>query len=78
MVDPESLSCPQLRLMAKLRAKGAGYNDKIREIINQANDLDDLNSRWNMIEADYMPTLPLSWEDAMRDIHEAKRLELGA
>lgn len=64
--------------MSAAAAKREGYNDKIREIINQANDLDDLNSRWNMIEADYMPTLPLSWEDAMRDIYEAKRLELGA
>jgi hypothetical protein len=25
MVDPETLSCPQLRLMAKLRAKGATF-----------------------------------------------------
>ncbi|MBL4940333.1 MAG: RAD52 family DNA repair protein [Colwellia sp.] len=72
VIDPNA---PPKRLSAA-QAKRDGLNNKIKELLNGAVDLESVSDIWAMIEDDYMPILPLSWADSMKDLYEDKREEL--
>ena len=58
------------------QAKRDGDDQKIKDMLAQASTVDDLDSRWQLIERDMMPELPLSWHDPMHDLYENRRDEL--
>lgn len=59
-------------------AKRDGIDAKIKSLIGDAQSVEDLDSRWELIEDEYWNTLPFSWLNPMRDTYEAKRDELKA
>lgn len=63
--------------MSAAQAKREGLNDQIRELLNSSLTLEELDIKWQMVEDDHLPVLPLSWMDAVRDIYENKREELN-
>ena len=63
--------------MSAAQAKREGLNDQIRELLNSSLTIEELDTKWQMVEDDHLPVLPLSWMDAVRDIYENKREELN-
>lgn len=58
------------------QAKRDGDNERIREMFNTAPSLADLESRWQHVRDNDLPTLPQSWADPIRDAYEAARENL--
>ncbi|WP_339335930.1 ERF family protein [uncultured Maricaulis sp.] len=58
------------------QAKRDGDNERIREMFNTAPSLTDLESRWQHVRDNDLPTLPQSWADPIRDAYEAARENL--
>jgi len=59
------------------QAKRDGDADTIKAMIADASTRDDLGSRWKVIEADWLPILPVAWTDAIKDQYETRREELA-
>jgi len=59
--------------MSSAQAKREGWSEKIREMFNQAPSVEDLDARWEHVQAEYLPLLPRSWEDSIRDLYEHTR-----
>jgi hypothetical protein len=59
------------------QAKRDGDAEKVKAMIGAALTVEELDSRWEHIEAEIMPTLPIAWADPMRDAYETKRQQLS-
>jgi len=55
------------------QAKRDGDNDTVRDILQSADTAEELDARWQQVENDWLPILPLSWEDSIRDTYENHR-----
>ena len=58
------------------QAKRDGDNETVRGILEGADTLEELDSRWRQVENEWLPILPLSWEDSVRDVYEKHRDKL--
>ena len=55
------------------QAKRDGDNDTVRDILQSADTAEELDARWQQVENEWLPTLPSSWEDSIRDVYENHR-----
>lgn len=54
------------------QAKTDGDDERVKSLINQANTLYDLREAWEVIEGELLPTLPRSWEGAIREQYDKR------
>lgn len=60
------------------QAKRDGDNETVRAILQGADTIETLDARWRQVEDDWLPILPLSWEDSIRDVYKQQRETLQA
>ncbi len=63
--------------LSAAEAKRQGLSDQIKELLNGAGNVSDLDERWEVMQGDHMQRIPLSWHDSVKDIYETKREELS-
>lgn len=74
--EPHAANRSQRKSAAQ--AKRDGDDDTVKAMIDGCETVEELQVKWNVIENDWLPTLPASWSDHITDRYMNKHDELKA
>ena len=60
------------------QAKRDGDSDTVRNMLESASTTEELDSRWQVVQDDWLPILPEKWADPIQDMYENARDALKA